>query len=65
MREISKIVKKVSELNLKGLSEKEISAMLNISEIEVYRVLSGSNSPIPRGPNLKAKNEKRNKCRLP
>lgn len=65
MTDIRKIVKNVSELNLKGLSEKEISEIMNISEVQVFRVLSGSNSPIPRGPSLKAHKEKSNKCRFP
>lgn len=65
MMKISTIVKKVSELNLTGFSVKEISEMVNISEVEVYRVLSGSNSPIPRGPSLQAYKEKSNKDRFP
>jgi orotate phosphoribosyltransferase-like protein len=65
MTDIRKIVKNVSELNLKGFSEKETSEIMNISEVQVYRILSGSNSPIPRRPRLQAYKGKINKGRFP
>jgi orotate phosphoribosyltransferase-like protein len=65
MNKIKEKVKKVSELYAKGFTEIQISQIVNISEVEVYRILSGSNSPIPRGPSLQAHKEKSNKCRFP
>ena len=65
MSKIKAKVKKVSELNVKGYTEIQISQIMNISELEVYRILSGSNSPIPRGPSVKAQREKNNKRRYP
>ena len=65
MSKIKAKVKKVSELSVKGLTEIQISQIMNISELEVYRILSGSNSPVPRGPSVKVKKEKNNKRRYP
>jgi hypothetical protein len=50
---------------VKGYTELKISQIMNISELEVYRILSGSNSPVPRGPSVKAQKEKNNKRRYP
>mgnify|MGYP006223760817 CR=1 FL=1 len=65
MNKIKEKVKKVSELYAKGFTEIQISQIVNISEVEVYRILSGSNSPIPRGPTLKSQIENKNKKRYP
>ena len=63
MSNVKAKVKKVSELNVKGYTEIEISQIMKISELEVYRILSGANSPIPRGPSVKAQREKNIKRR--
>ena len=63
MSKVKAKVKKVSELNVKGYTEIQISQILKISELEVYRILSGSNSPITRGPSIKAQREKKIKGR--
>tara|TARA_X000000368_G_C22947372_1_gene675010 strand:- start:357 stop:554 length:198 start_codon:yes stop_codon:yes gene_type:complete len=65
MNTIKEKVKKVSDLNVKGFTETQISQIMNISEVEVYRILSGSNSPILRGPSLKSQKDNKNKRRYP
>lgn len=55
MSDIRNIIKKCGELYFEGLSAMEISKKLKVSEIIIYRILSGLDSPIKRGPNPKNK----------